>query len=310
MPIPVQPFSPAAAQAWYPPGHGDVYRALAKSGMLRALRKAGKEYIFVSNVDNLGATASLEVLYHMVNSDLPCCVEVTPKTRADVAGGTLVEYDGKPRLLEPAQVPSEHDAEFRSLKRFAAFNTNNLWISCAAVEELVAREASPSGRIRMPVLVNQREMGGRAVLELETSAGSIVEALPAAVGIEVSRDRFLPVKTTSDLLTVQSNVFTVRHGTLVRNPSRDVSSIPVVQLGPEFAMLRDYYKRLKGGEAGLPDMLELDHLTVSGNVNMGRGVKLRGTVIIVAHPGSRIDVPDGAVFDNKVVTGSLRVIEH
>ena len=41
---------------WYPPGHGDVYNALAKSGLLDQLISQGKEYLFVSNSDNLGAT--------------------------------------------------------------------------------------------------------------------------------------------------------------------------------------------------------------------------------------------------------------
>ncbi len=39
--------------------------------------------------------------------------------------------------------------------------------------------------------------------------------------------------------------------------------------------------------ASVPDILELDHLTVSGNVMFGRGVSLRGTVIIIANPGDR-----------------------
>jgi UTP--glucose-1-phosphate uridylyltransferase len=33
-------------------------------------------------------------------------MEVTDKTRADVKGGTLIEYEGKAKLLEIAQVPS------------------------------------------------------------------------------------------------------------------------------------------------------------------------------------------------------------
>lgn len=40
---------------WYPPGHGDLYAALLHSGVLRQLIDEGKEYLFVSNVDNLGA---------------------------------------------------------------------------------------------------------------------------------------------------------------------------------------------------------------------------------------------------------------
>lgn len=41
--------------AWYPPGHGDLYNALFRSGMLDQLLADGKEYLFVSNSDNLGA---------------------------------------------------------------------------------------------------------------------------------------------------------------------------------------------------------------------------------------------------------------
>jgi UTP--glucose-1-phosphate uridylyltransferase len=40
---------------WYPPGHGDVYNALFHSGVLDQLLAEGKEYLFVSNSDNLGA---------------------------------------------------------------------------------------------------------------------------------------------------------------------------------------------------------------------------------------------------------------
>jgi YggT family protein len=35
----MEPFSPATEAAWFPPGHGDVYRALEKSGVLDALDK-------------------------------------------------------------------------------------------------------------------------------------------------------------------------------------------------------------------------------------------------------------------------------
>jgi len=45
-------------------------------------------------------------------------------------------------------------------------------------------------------------------------------------------------------------------------------------------------------------MLELDHLTVAGDVWFGRNITLRGTVIIVANEGSRIDLPDGSILDN------------
>lgn len=52
-------------------------------------------------------------------------------------------------------------------------------------------------------------------------------------------------------------------------------------------------------------MLELDHLTVAGDVSFGRGVILRGTVIIVANEGAKIELPDGTILENKLVSGEL-----
>ena len=54
-------------------------------------------------------------------------------------------------------------------------------------------------------------------------------------GINVPRRRFLPVKKTSDLLVVMSNLFTLKNGTLIMNPDRTFPSMPLVKLGdPDF----------------------------------------------------------------------------
>lgn len=56
--------------------------------------------------------------------------------------------------------------------------------------------------------------------------------------------------------------------------------------------------------------MELDQLTISGDVTLGRGVVLKGTVIIVATEGNRIDIPDGSILEDQVVTGHLRLTAH
>lgn len=75
-------------EAWYPPGHGDIYTSFSNSGLLDKLLAEGKEYIFVSNIDNLGATVDLFIIHHLMSqpADKRCefIMEVTDKTRADV----------------------------------------------------------------------------------------------------------------------------------------------------------------------------------------------------------------------------------
>lgn len=69
---------------WYPPGHGDLYNALMHSGVLDQLLAEGKEYLFVSNSDNLGAVVDQKILQHMIDTNAEFIMEVTDKTKADV----------------------------------------------------------------------------------------------------------------------------------------------------------------------------------------------------------------------------------
>eukprot|EP00945_MAST-04E_sp_MAST-4E-sp1_P002436 g2436.t1 len=113
-PLPQQTFQNDQKELWNPGGHGDIYAALYQSGVLENLINQGKEYIFISNVDNLCATVDLNILYHIMKLDNEFCMEVTRKTRADVKGGTLVEYDGTFRLLEVAEIEKKNLSDFLS----------------------------------------------------------------------------------------------------------------------------------------------------------------------------------------------------
>jgi UTP--glucose-1-phosphate uridylyltransferase len=88
------------------------------SGLLDKLIAAGKEYIFISNVDNLGAVVDLNIMQTMIDSQAEYVMEVTDKTKADIKGGTIIDYEGKARLLEVAQVPKDHLDEFCSTRKF------------------------------------------------------------------------------------------------------------------------------------------------------------------------------------------------
>ncbi|XP_048734671.1 UTP--glucose-1-phosphate uridylyltransferase-like isoform X2 [Ostrea edulis] len=305
--LPVAPnFNVDNIESWYPPGHGDVYQSLANSNLLDQFIKDGRKYLFMSNIDNLGATVDLNILNFLLNPKSgpapEFVMEVTNKTRADVKGGTLVEYDGKLRLLEIAQVPKDHVDEFKSVSKFKIFNTNNLWISLDAIKRVVEENT-----LHMEIIVNPKTLdNGLNVVQLETAVGAAIKSFEGAIGINVPRRRFLPVKTTSDLLIVMSNLYSMKTGALEMNPQRSFPSVPLVKLGSHFTKVKDFLYRF----SSIPDMLELDHLTVSGDVTFGKNVTLKGTVIIIANHGDRIDIPSGAVLENKIVSGNLRILDH
>ncbi|PSR79610.1 hypothetical protein PHLCEN_2v6911 [Hermanssonia centrifuga] len=256
---------------WYPPGHGDLYKAMVNSGLLDQLLAEGKEYLFVSNSDNLGAVVDEKILQYMVDSNTDFLMEVTNKTRADVKGGTLIEYDGRLQLLEIAQVPFDHADDFKSIRKFKIFNTNNLWINLKALKQIMDKE-----EMELDIIVNPKTTeDGVSVIQLETAAGAAIKHFQNAHGINVPRNRFLPVKSTSDLLLIKSDVFTIEHGQLIVNPNRMFTTAPVIKLGEHFRKIADFQQRF----AQIPKITDLDHLTVAGDVYFGRNVTLRGTVI-------------------------------
>jgi UTP--glucose-1-phosphate uridylyltransferase len=99
----------APAMEWVPPGHGDVYGALRRSGMLDALRERGIRYAMLSNADNLGAKLEPRIAAHMAADEIPFLMEVVQGTEADRKGGHVARRrsDGQLVLRETAQTPPE-----------------------------------------------------------------------------------------------------------------------------------------------------------------------------------------------------------
>eukprot|EP00258_Populus_trichocarpa_P019279 XP_006384119.1 UTP--glucose-1-phosphate uridylyltransferase [Populus trichocarpa] len=279
---------------WYPPGHGDVFPSLKNSGKLDALLSQGKEYVFVANSDNLGAVVDLKILNHLIRNKNEYCMEVTPKTLADVKGGTLISYEGKVQLLEIAQVPDQHVNEFKSIEKFKIFNTNNLWVNLKAIKRLVEADA-----LKMEIIPNPKEVDGVKVLQLETAAGAAIKFFDHAIGINVPRSRFLPVKASSDLLLVQSDLYTVVDGFVIRNPARTNPANPSIELGPEFKKVANFLSRFKS----IPSIIELDSLKVAGDVWFGANITLKGKVSIVVKSGVKLEIPEGVVLENKEING-------
>lgn len=274
---------------WCPPGHGDIYPALAASGTLDALLDAGLRYAFVSNSDNLGALADVRIAAWVAAEQVPFALEAVRGTPADRKGGHLACYQGQLVLRETAQVPDGDDS-FTDVERWRWYNTNNIWIDLRALKDLQAAEAAAPD---LPLIVNRKTVDPRdpdstPVIQLESAMGAAIGSVPGARAVHVPRSRFAPVKTTNDLLVVRSDAYELTSDGEMR-PSFDGQE-PVVTLD------EDYYKLLPDFEqrfpAGPPSLRRCRRFEVDGDVTFGADVTAVGDVLVT---GPR-HVPDGAML--------------
>lgn len=87
----------------------------------------------------------------MIDNQAEYVMEVTDKTKADVKGGTIIDYDGTVRLLEVAQVPKDHLDEFCSTRKFKIFNTNNIWCNLKAIKKVMDEDA-----LNLEIIINNK----------------------------------------------------------------------------------------------------------------------------------------------------------
>jgi UTP--glucose-1-phosphate uridylyltransferase len=281
------------AQEWAPPGHGDLYTALVTSGMLDALLERGYRYAFVSNSDNLGAVFEPKTLGWFAREEIPFLLEVTDRTEADKKGGHVARRRdaGGLVLREVAQTPDDDLDAFQDVERHRFFNTNNLWLDLRALADTLERQG---GVLGLPMIVNRKtvdpaDKSSAAVIQLETAMGAAIDVFDGAGALRVPRDRFVPVKTTSDLLVVRSDAYVLTPDSrLVLDERRHAA--PIVSLDDAYKLLPDFEARFPSGP---PSLVEAARLTVDGDVTFGRDVVVRGDVRV-----SGVDrVDDGAVLE-------------
>jgi UTP--glucose-1-phosphate uridylyltransferase len=289
------------ALEWAPPGHGDIYAALAASGMLAQLLDAGYSYAFVSNVDNLGAVLDPRTLAWLAEAEVPFLMEVVAGTPADRKGGHIAHLpDGRLVLRETAQVPPGDAASFRDFRRWRFYNTNNLWFDLRALRALLDERG---GVVDLPLIVNRKTVDPRdasspEVLQLETAMGAALSAFPGARVLEVPRTRFAPVKTTDDLLAVRSDAYRLTEDAQVELAA---PRPPYVELDPaHFKKIAEFDERFP---AGAPSLIGCERLVVRGDVRFGRDVVARGDVEVRNDGPEQLEVPDGALLEGPPAEG-------
>ncbi len=263
---------------WCPPGHGDVYTALSGGGLLDRLIEAGYERAFVSNSDNLGATPDPRVAEWFARSGAPFAIEAVRRTPSDRKGGHFARRraDGRIVLRETAQTLDEDKEALADLSRHTFCSTNNLWFDLVAMRDELVRLDGILGlaMIKNTKTVDPSRPDSPEVIQIETAMGAAIEVFDGAELIEVSRTRFLPVKTTNDLLVLRSDCYrlTDSHRLVLEN---DSGSVPFVDLDPRYyKTVHEFDRRFP---EGVPSLRDAERLVVEGDWTFGGGVRVVGS---------------------------------
>lgn len=282
---------------WCPPGHGDLYTALRGTGLLSRLIDAGYRYVFVSNSDNLGAVPDARVAGWFATSGAPFAIEAVRRTPSDRKGGHFArrKQDGRIVLRESAQTLPEDREALADLSRHKYCSTNNLWFDLVAMQELLDARG---GILGLPMIKNVKNVDPAdpstpKVIQVETAMGAAIEVFEGARTIEVGRDRFVPVKTTNDLLVLRSDVYDLRKDFVL---DQAVDEVPYVDLDDDFYKhVTEFDKRFADGA---PSMKEASALRVEGDWTFGRGVKVVGDVVLKATAAQRV-APGTVIEDGR-----------
>ena len=273
---------------WCPPGHGDLYTALRGTGLLERLIEAGYQRVFVSNSDNLGAVPEARVAGWFATSGAPFAIEAVRRTPSDRKGGHFArrKIDGRIVLRETAQTPEQDRQALADLDRHKYSSTNNLWFDLAAMKQaLDVRQ----GILGLPLIRNVKPLDPSdpstpEVIQIETAMGAAIEVFEGSRLIEVGRERFVPVKTTDDLLVLRSDVYDLGQDFVL---DQAAAELPYVDLDDDYyKLVGEFDKRFPDGA---PSMKKASSLRIEGDWTFAHGVQVVGDVNLEASSAQRVD---------------------
>ena len=263
---------------WNPPGHGDVYPALWSGGILAELINEGFGYAFISNGDNLGAMVDEQLAGWFAESGASFAMEVCRRSVNDRKGGHLAvrKTDGRIILRESAQTAPEEMEFFTDENRYTFFNTNNIWINLQRLYEVLKET---DGVLELPLIRNLKTVDptkqeSPEVIQLESAMGSAIEIFEGATAIEVPRSRFMPVKTTNELLLMRSDAFEIDNTFQLK---QSIKELPRIELdGRYYKFITDFDSRFKV----IPSLKDVHSLKIVGDHMFDQPLHLTGDVLI------------------------------
>ena len=162
-------------------------------------------------------------------------------------GHIAIGKNGKIILRELAQCPDKDLNHFQNIKKHCYFNTNSIWIN---LKSLAKKLKKNNNWLELPLIINKktvdpRDLNSTPVYQLETAMGCAISSFEKASAVIVPRERFRPVKTTSDLALLRSDVYRLNSNDIIERTDKN-KKLPFVLLDPK------YYKNIDDMEKTIP----------------------------------------------------------
>lgn len=171
----------------YATGHGDLPDALRTSGLLGRFIAGGGKYVWIANLDNLGATIDPAILgFHLAHGGA-LTVEVVDKVAGDRGGGPVI-WNGRRIIAEEFRLPKDFDPS-----KVPVFNTNTFIVDARALDAL---------DFEFTFVEVEKTVDEKKAIQFERLLGEITVPLEPRF-VRVPREgvgsRFLPVKDHDEL---------------------------------------------------------------------------------------------------------------
>ncbi len=187
----------------YAPGHGDLPDALRRAGLLAAFERSGGQYVWIANLDNLGAPLDAALLGDFIDRGSVVRVEVAAKEAGD-RGGIPVWADAtddrggvvrRLQVLEEFRLPRSFDPA-----TVRVFNTNTF---------LTRADRLLHTPVKYGWFEVEKKVGSRVAVQFERLLQELTSAMESSY-VRVPRhgeaSRFLPVKDFDELSRRQDEI--------------------------------------------------------------------------------------------------------
>jgi UTP--glucose-1-phosphate uridylyltransferase len=191
-------------------------------------------------------------------------------------------------LRETAQTLPEDQEALADLGRHRFTSTNNLWFDLQAMKDELDRREGILGlaMIKNVKTVDPSDADSPEVIQIETAMGAAIEVFEGSTTIEVGRNRFVPTKTTNDLLVLRSDCYRLDEDAILHQVP---DAVPFVDLDKPYKLVAGFERRFP---EGVPSLRNASSLRVRGDWTFGRDVVVVGDAV-VGEPGSEGRVEDG-----------------